>query len=444
MTNRMKLPLLILLASSAVCGMAATAAPSPRVFNARSYGAKGDGTSLDTAPIQKALAACAKAGGGTVRLPAGNYLSGPLKIKDNTTLLLEAGATLRASPDHKLFMKEPGDWLQARSGGDFIPLLSGQDLTNVTITGAGAIDGNGAVWWEEAEKARRKVSGYTLPRPNLVVLQRCRNLKVTGITLQNSPKFHLVPTECEEVLVDGITILAPAGAANTDGIDPSNCRNVTITRCTIDCGDDNVAIKSGKQPAGREFGCENITITDCTFKHGHGMSIGSETVGGVRNVLVKHCTFQDTDNGLRIKSRRGRGGRVEQVTYTDCALSNCHPAISIMCYYQNSTHDAFPREDQAQPMTPTTPAFRHITIRNVTGNATGAVGLIVGLPESPIEDITLENVSLRGKQGLILANTKGAKLNRVQLSVEEGKPVELFNAGVQGLDNGAKAEDKNN
>jgi polygalacturonase len=415
--------------------LAAVAAESgsPRTYDVRSFGATGDGKTLDTVSIQKALSECGNAGGGTVRFPAGTYLSQPLTLGKRTTVLLEQGATLLASPDHKHFMKVPGDWLKAESSGDFIALLSGKDLADITITGKGTIDGNGAVWWGEAEKARQKVSGYTLPRPNLFTLQRCRNVKVTGITLQNSPKFHFVPTECEDVLVDGVTVLAPEGAANTDGIDPSNCRNVTIARCLIDVGDDNVAIKSGKKVEGREFGCENITVTGCTFKHGHGMSIGSETVGGVRQVLVKGCTFEDTDNGLRIKSRRGRGGKVQDITYTDCILKNCHPAISIMSYYQNTTHGKFPSEDAAQPVNETTPSFRGITIRNVTGNSTSEVGLIVGLPESMVDAVALENVTISGKEGLIIANAKGVKLKNVKITSETGDPFVLHNAQVDGL-----------
>ena len=423
---------------SLVCIALAPADAEPsKVYDARAFGAKGDGKTLDTAAIQRALSECGKAGGGTVRFPAGTYLSQPLTLGNRTTVLLDEGATLLASPDHKHFMKVPGDWLKAGSSGDFIALLSGKDLTDVAITGKGVIDGNGSVWWEEAEKARQKVSGYTLPRPNLFTLQRCKNVKVTGITLQNSPKFHFVPTECEDVLVDGVTVLAPEGAANTDGIDPSNCRNVTITRCLIDVGDDNVAIKSGKKVEGREFGCENITVTDCTFKHGHGASIGSETVGGVRNVLVKNCTFEDTDNGLRIKSRRGRGGKVEDITYTDCTLKNCHPAISIMCYYQNSTHGKFPQDDQAQPFNDTTPVFRKITIRNVTGNSTREVGLIVGLPESRVESVVLENVTLSGNEGLTIANAKDVNLKSVKITAQAGEPFLLHNAQVRGLPDAA-------
>lgn len=422
----------VVMAVGLLLAISNSAQGQPRTYDVRSFGAKGDGKTLDTAAIQKAFTECGKAGGGAVRFSPGTYLCQPVTLGTKTRVILEKGATLLASPDHKHFMKAPGDWLKAASGSDFIPLLSGKDLSDITITGEGTIDGNGAVWWEEAEKARQKVSGYTLPRPNLFTLQRCKNVKIAGITLRNSPKFHFVPTECEDVHVEGVTILAPAGSANTDGIDPSNCRNVFITRCTIDVGDDNIAIKSGKKVEAREFGCENITVTDCTFKSGHGMSIGSETVGGVRNVLVKNCKFEDTDNGLRIKSRRERGGKVENITYENCVLTNCHPAISIMAYYQNSTHGKFPKDDKPQPMADTTPIFRNITIRNVTGSSTQEVGLIVGLPESPIRNVLLENVTLSGTEGLFVAHAEAVELKNVKITPEKGEPIVVHNAKLNG------------
>ena len=223
------------------------AADGSKVFDVRQFGAKGDGKTLDTAAIQKALDECGTAAGGTVKFSPGIYLSQPITIRTKTTVLLDAGATLLASTNQSDFMKMPGDWLKAKSGGDFIPLISGKNLTDVTLTGKGTIDGNGAVWWEEAEKARQKVSGYTLPRPNLIVLNRCKNVRLENLTVQNSPKFHFVPTECEGVVISNVTILAPEHAANTDAIDPSSCKNVLITKCRIDVGDDNIAIKSGKK-----------------------------------------------------------------------------------------------------------------------------------------------------------------------------------------------------
>jgi polygalacturonase len=413
-------------------GLSLRAADGAKEFDVRRFGAKGDGQSLDTVAIQKALDACGPAGG-TVKFSRGTYLSQPLTIRTKTTVVLDAGAILLASTNQSDFMKVPGDWLKAKSGGDFIPLVSGKDLTDVTFTGSGVIDGNGAVWWEEAEKARQKVSGYTLPRPNLVALNRCKNVRFENITLQNSPKFHLVPAECEDVVISNVTILAPVHAANTDAIDPSNCRNVTITRCLIDVGDDNVAIKSGKKVEGREFGCENIFVTDCVFKQGHGMSIGSESVGGVHNVIVKNCRFDGTENGIRIKSRRGRGGVVDGLICTDNVMTNVFPALSIACYYQDSSQAKFPKDDPAQPVTDTTPIFRNIRIKNLTATSTKNAGIIVGLPESLVSDVVLENVHITAQTGLTIANAKGIQFKNVTVSVKEGPPFTIDNAQVEGL-----------
>ncbi|MCX8090968.1 MAG: glycoside hydrolase family 28 protein [Verrucomicrobiae bacterium] len=433
----MRHALLLGFSATLLVAVASCHAESPpragRVFDVREFGAKGDGKTLDTKAIQKAFDECGRAGGGTVRFPPGTYLSQPLTLRTKTTVLLEEGATLLAHTNHADFMKVPGDWLKASASGDFIALLSGKDLEDITFTGKGTIDGNGWVWWPEAEKARQRVTGYTLPRPNLVTLQRCKNVRMTGITLQNAAKFHFVPTECEDVFIDGVRVLAPDHTPNTDGIDPSNSRNVVITRCFIDVGDDNIAIKSGRKVEGREFGCENIVITNCTFKHGHGVSIGSETVGGVRNVLVRDCTFENTDNGLRIKSRRGRGGRVQDIVYENCTLTNVRPALSIAAYYQQTTHATFPKDDPPQPITDTTPFYRNITFRNITATSTHEAGLIVGLPEAPVENVLMENVTIRAKTGLTIANAKGVKLVNVKVIPEKGEPFIVLKAEVEGL-----------
>ena len=274
-----------------------------------------------------------------------------------------------------------------------------------------------------------------LPRPDLVVLDNCKNVHLAGVKLINSPRSHLVLNNCEEVVIEGVTVRSPAGAPNTDGIDPVNCRNVTITRCTVDTGDDNIAIKSSKKVEGREFGCENITITDCDFLHGHGMSIGSATVGGVHHVVVKNCRFENTDNGLRIKSGRDRGGLVEDISYSDITMKNVHPAISIVCYYQYSTNDKYPKEDPAQPMTETTPIFRNIKISNVTATVTRDAGLIVGLPESLVSNVVLDNVRITAETGMVIRNAKGIQFKNSTISVKAGPLFSAENAEVEGLEN---------
>ncbi len=411
------------------------AAPGSGIFDVRQFGARGDGKTFDTTAIQAALDACGKAGGGTVTFSPGIYLSQPLTLRTKTAMLLEKGATLLASPAQTNFLKGGGDWLKAKSGGDFIPLIGGKDLTDVAITGQGTIDGNGANWWGPAEEARTRKPGYVLPRPDLVELNNCKNVSMAGVKLINSPRSHLVLNNCEEVVIEEVTIRSPAGAANTDGIDPVNCRNVTITRCTIDTGDDNIAIKSGKKIEGREFGCENITITDCDFLHGHGMSIGSATVGGVHRVVVKNCRFENTENGLRIKSGRGRGGTVEDINYSDITMKSVHPAISIVGYYQSSTNDKYPKDDPAQLISETTPRIRNVSISNVTATCTQDAGLIVGLPESMVSNVVLDNVHITAETGMVIRNAKGIQFKNSTISVKAGSLFSVENAEVEGLKN---------
>jgi polygalacturonase len=398
-----------------------TVAHAEAVFNVRDAGARGDGKTLDTEAIQKSLDDCGEAGGGTVLLPAGTYLSKPLVIRTKTTLRLETGAMLKATD-------EPADYARADEPGKFNNFLTGKDLENVTIEGEGIIDGSGQRWWIPAEEARQKKSGYTLPRPNLIVLTRVKNLVVRNVTIQNAPKFHFVPTDCDGVLVENATFLAPERAPNTDAIDPSICRNVTITGCLIDVGDDNVAVKSGKSVDGREFACEGLTITNCNFKHGHGVSIGSETVGGVKDVVVRNCSFEDTDNGIRIKSDRTRGGTVENVLYENIAMVNVRGAITITSYYPK-----IPKTDTAQPVTKTTPAYRNITIRNLTATSTKNAGVIVGLPESPIENVLLENVLIGANgTGLEIRHVRGIVLNNVSIAPQVGPPLVVGDAEPTG------------
>ena len=405
-------------------------------FNVRDFGASGDGKTFDTAAIQKALDAC-KNSGGTVQFPPGNYLSQPLVIRAKTIFQLNAGATLQASTNQSDFMKMPGDWLKAKSGSDFIPFIGGKDLTDVTFTGGGVIDGGGAVWWGEAEKARQIKSGFTLPRPNLIVIERCKNLRMENITLQNSPKFHFVPTECEGVVISNVTVLAPERAANTDAIDPSNCKNVLITKCKIDVGDDNVAIKAGKKVAGRESACEDITVTDCTFLHGHGMSIGSETAGGVRNVTVKNCTFENTENGIRIKSQRGKGGIVENLVCDGITMKNVNPAITLTCYYaNNSAGDTAPpaAANEATKVSEKIPTYRNIRISNLTATCPKGAGVIAGLPESCITNVIFENVNISAAKSFEIRNAKGIQFKNSSVTVATGEPFKLENAEVVGLE----------
>jgi len=417
------------------------AADGSTIFDVRQFGAKGDSQTLDTAAIQKALDACGRADGGTVWFRPGTYLSRPLTLRTKTTLRLEPGATLKATDEPKDFLPADVPWSDILNGSKRGPLaafISGKDLTDITICGGGTIDGSGAKWWIPAEAARRKKPGYTLPRPNLIVLERCKRVCLENISLQNSPKFHFVPTACEDVIVSNVTITAPEHAANTDAIDPSSCRDVLITKCTIDVGDDNVAIKAGKKVAGREFASEDITVTDCTFLHGHGMSIGSETDGGVRKVTVKNCTFENTENGIRIKSQAGKGGVVENISYRDLTMKNVDPAITFTCYYMNNSAKdtapaSVPRENRAPVVGEKIPAYHDISISNLKATCERSAGVISGLPESCISNVVFENVILSAKTGLTIHNARGIQFKNSSVTVESGPAFRAENAQVEGL-----------
>ena len=398
-----------------------------KIFDVRAAGAKGDGKTLDTAAIQKAIDDCGKAGGGIVQFTAGTYLSKPIVMRSHTTLQLAEGATLKATDEESDFADpaRPGAWRV------FVPFIGGKGLTNVTITGPGTIDGSGQHWWGPARDAKlrdKENPGYTLPRPKLIILTRCSNVQVTNITLMKSPCFHLVPTECENVLIDSVTILAPADSPNTDAIDPTACRHVVITRCKLDVGDDNVAIKGSQSSYMSQPVCDDITVSNCTMLHGHGMSIGSESAGGVRNVTVRDCTFQFTDNGLRIKSPRGRGGIVENISYSDITMKDVDPAITFTCYYPN-----IPDRDEPRPITNGTPVFRNIRISNVTATCPKSAGIIVGLPESLVSNVVLENVKISAATGLSIRNAKGIQLKNVQVTAQRGESFLVQDAQVEGL-----------
>jgi len=403
-------------------------------FNVRDAGATGDGKAFDTATIQKSLEAC-RDSGGTVEFPAGNYLSQPLTIYSKTTLQLDDGATLWASTNQADFMKTPGDWLKARSSGEFIPFISGKDLTDVTFTGTGKIDGNGYVWWPEAEKARQIRPGYTLPRPNLISLERCTHLRVENVTLENSPKFHLIPGDCDDVVISNVTFIAPEHAANTDAMDPSG-RHYLITHCTVDVGDDDVAIKAGKRSTDGTFQSEDFLITDCRFLHGHGMSIGSETAGGVRNVTVRDCTFENTENGIRIKSDTRRGGLVENIVCENIAMTNVNPAITFTTVYQGmSAGDK--KQDAGQPGpagNTNIPMFRDLQIRHLTATCQKSAGLILGLSQSCISNVDFEDVHISAMSGFSIRNAKGIRFDNSSVDVKSGAAFTGENAEVTGLD----------
>jgi polygalacturonase len=278
-----------------------------------------------------------------------------------------------------------------------LSLLHAEDAEDIAITGGGTIDGNGKVWWDG--QLNRPKGTKENPRPLLIDLTRTKNILIEGVTIQNSPQYNITAFWCDGLTVRNVRILNPGrGAPNTDGIDPVSTSHVLIEHDYIDTGDDNVAIKSGLVERGDpNVASSDITIRDCTFKAGHGLSIGSETAGGVRNVRVERVTFSGTRQGIRIKSARGRGNDLGNFTYRDIQMNGVETPIQITSYYTGVVKD-----DPGQAMTEHTPKFHDITIENVTATGAKNAAVIMGLPESPIRRVALRNVNISAERGILM------------------------------------------
>jgi polygalacturonase len=384
-------------------------------FNVTNYGAVGDGKTMNTSAIQKTIDT-ASAGGGTVLIPAGKFLTGPFTLASSINLHLVKNATILISDDLANYPSAKGRYQ------DSITASGAHDLE---ISGEGTIDGQGNAWWT-AFRADKSMTH----RPYMIKLSNCTRVRVHGVTLGNSPMFHLVPQNCTDVTIQGITIQAPANAPNTDGIDPSGW-NFLITDCTIDTGDDNIAIKPAN---GRTPGNKNYTVKNCTFRHGHGCSVGSGTAGGIEDLKVSACTFNQTDSGIRIKTLRGNGGLLQNCTFENLRMTAVKNPIYIIDWYPERNAPKDPSTEKPEPVTDRTPFNKNIIIRNVTATDCPTAGTIRGLPEAPITGVTLSNVNVSAKTGMKIYHAKGIKFVGSKITVESGKPLTAFDAEITGLE----------
>jgi polygalacturonase len=363
------------------------------MIDVRSCGATGDGRTLDTPAIQAAIEACAQQGGGTVIFPAGRYVTGSIFLRDNITLHLEAGAALLGSEDPADYPIVSGRWEGAEQP-TYASLITGFNLHHIAVTGRGTIDGRGAHWWQ-----RHTDRTLAHPRPRLIAFANCDNVLIEGITAINSPSWTINPVRCTNVTVHGVSIINPADSPNTDGINPDSCRMVRVSNCYVDVGDDCVTIKSGieTEDADKRAPCENITITNCTMAHGHGgVVIGSEMSGDVRNVVISNCVFIGTDRGLRFKSRRGRGGVVEDIRISNIVMTDVLCPITMNLYYAcGAWGDTTVSDKRPHPVTAGTPHFRRVHLSHITAREVKyAAAFLYGLAERPLEDVTLSDVSI--------------------------------------------------
>ena len=370
--------------------------------NVEQFGAVGDGVATNTAALQNTIASVSAAGGGTVEIPAGVYLCGPITLASQIRLQLDAGAVLRLLP----LGKYPGG---TENPANFI---SGIGLHDVAISGTGTIDGQGVPWWPYArEKGAR--------RPRLIALSGCNRVLIETVTLTNSPMFHIaISGRSGNVTVRGVTIRANPSTDpvhpghNTDACDVSGT-NILVEDCDVSVGDDNFTCGGGTS---------DVLITNCTYGYGHGVSIGSYThSGGVSNLTVVNCTFANTEAGIRIKSDRDRGGLVQHLSYLNLSMTNVGFPILVYAAYTNSN----PAYRALAKLTPAlaaaypaadigarTPIYRDLVFSNITATVQPgrSAGLIWGLPEMAVTNVLLQQVSITADRSFDIYNAQNVRV----------------------------------
>ena len=443
-----------------------------QVFNISDYGPKKDASVLATEAFRLAIQAAKAAGGGTIYVPGGRYITGPIELFSNMTLEIDAGATVAFPVAPLPFVK--GRYLGVEALVPK-PLIGGHNLENVTITGRGVITtGDYEAWrkayseaYEEYLKGRKGVISTTgdetssangphwdrllkkleahepvteedyraaAPelRPSFICFMNAKNVLVEDVRIVGAPMFVVHLLYSENATVRNVMIEAFPGP-HANGIVVDSSRFVRIDDDYIDAGDDGIVIKAGKDADGLRVNrpSENITITNCIVHHAHGaVAIGSETSGGIRNVVASNITALDTENGIRIKSRRGRGGVVEDVRFNNWTMENVGEGVVVTSYYTMGGEAA----TTSEPVSLRTPIFRDIVISNITIRGARKAVDIDGLPEMPIVDLRLSDIVGFGKSGLTARNTDALALHHLQLNAEQGSPFVIESASELELD----------
>lgn len=454
------------------------------VYDVKLFGADPTGVTLSTVSLQRAIDVCSENGGGTVFVPAGVYTTGPIVLKSNVRLYLDWNSLIIFSDDFTLYPVKDALFEGLNTKRVQSP-ISALNAENIAITGHGTIDGNGYAWrplkkgkvtaaqWKQKCKSGvvDTVKGVWYPdeaslyaatlcqdqnvpvladnatkadweairsflRPVLLEFEGCRNVLLEGVCFENSPAWNLHPFKCENLILSQLSVRNPWYSQNGDGVDVECCKNVIIERCSFDVGDDAICMKSGKNEDGRRLGIptENVYVNNCTVYHGHGgFVVGSEMSGGIKNIAVDGCTFIGTDVGLRFKSTRGRGGVVENVFVKNIIMTDIpnEGLVFDLFYGGKGAGEETPEEIAARQNVPapmadvTTPAFRNITIENVTCKGAKTAIRFNGLPEQKIEKVTLRNISMQAIEGAIFHQTSGLVIDNVKIQTQKGESIRL-------------------
>ena len=382
------------------------------------YNAVGDNVTTNTTAIQNAIYAAGKGGltngltGGTVEIPApGAYICGPLYFTNNVNLQVDAGAILRMLPY--------GSW----PGGIISPssFLNASHLTNIELSGSGAIDGQGAPWWPGSATNSRAI---------MISWNSCNTELIQNITLSNSPMFHIaIGGSAANTTVQGVTVFAPGSSPNTDACDVSGT-NILVKNCNISEGDDDYTCGGGTS---------GVLLTNNTYGTGHGISIGSYTDdGGVSNITVINCTMNGTVNGIRIKSDDGRGGLVQNINYYNVSMTNVDIPIQIYAYYleigtPSGISPYYAATQTVATVGATTPIYRNITFSNITATAVSGypAAIIWARTEMPATNIVFKKVTVTASRPFEVYNAQQVTLADCIVTQTLGSnTLSLFNAQV--------------
>jgi len=390
-------------------------------YTVASFGGSDSATDNSRA-FAAALEAIKQDGGGTLRITCGVWRTGPMELYSNTTLALDEGAVIFFIPEPERYLPVWTRWEGIECYG-MRPCVFAAGQEHISITGKGILDGGGEYWWETYREKKRRGqrapetpeelaladlnSGYKnqpgggggrgiqFLRPPLVQFFNCSKISLENITLRNSPFWTLHPVYCTDMAIRGVTVCNPPNAPNTDGMDIDSCEDVLIENCHVTVGDDGIAIKSGSGEDGIRAGkpCSRVTVRGCTVEDGHGgIVIGSETAGGVSDILAENCLFRGTDRGIRIKTRRGRGGKIHNLEFRNLTMVNNLCPLAINMFYRCGEDSSAPWFSQeALPVNAATPSISDIRVADI--RATGcraSAGFIAGLPESPVENVNIQ------------------------------------------------------
>lgn len=424
-------------------------------YNILDFGAVGDGKTLTTSAIQKAIDTANKEGGGVVTVPEGQYLIGSIYIKSNVEFVVSEGAELIGILDEN---KYPTIWTRVAGIEMYWPsaLINVLDQKNVKITGKGTINGQGAFWWNKYwgsdrkggmrkdydERGLRWVVDYDCSRPRLILVWQSSEIEVSNLSLVHSPFWNVHICYCSNVKVDGLTISGNDNGPSTDGIDIDSSKDILVENCDIDCNDDNICLKAGRDFDGLRVNrpLENVIIRNCITRKGHGMvTLGSETSGGMKNILVYDIKALGTNNGIRCKSAAIRGGVMENVQFKDIEMHGVKYPIAFNLNWNPSYSYAselngleFPDHWKAlaAPIVPPErgiPVFRDINISNVT--AEGALdGLVCdGLPQQSFLKVNLENVQVEAENTGHIKYATDWTMKNVVIKSNKGEAIETEN-----------------